>query len=59
MFSRFAVVLLAIFAAFGAGRGQAQEITLTFSHFLGPKSFFQVDVAEPLPPSLPPRPMER
>ncbi|MET0279279.1 MAG: TRAP transporter substrate-binding protein [Pseudorhodoplanes sp.] len=25
----------------------AQEITLTFSHFLGPKSFFQVDVAEP------------
>jgi TRAP-type C4-dicarboxylate transport system substrate-binding protein len=26
----------------------AQEVTtLTFSHFLGPKSFFQVDVAEP------------
>ncbi len=25
----------------------AQEITLSFSHFLGPKSFFQVDVAEP------------
>ena len=47
MFSRFAVVLLAVFAAFGTGRSQAQEITLTFSHFLGPKSFFQVDVAEP------------
>lgn len=26
---------------------RTQEITLTFSHFLGPKSFFQVDVAEP------------
>jgi TRAP-type C4-dicarboxylate transport system substrate-binding protein len=25
----------------------AEPITLTFSHFLGPKSFFQVDVVEP------------
>jgi len=31
----------------GSPRSQAQDITLTFSHFLGPKSFFQADVAEP------------
>jgi TRAP-type C4-dicarboxylate transport system substrate-binding protein len=33
--------------AFGAGSASAQEITLKFSHFLGPKSFFQLDVVEP------------
>jgi TRAP-type C4-dicarboxylate transport system substrate-binding protein len=27
--------------------GRAQDVTLKFSHFLGPTSFFQIDVAEP------------
>ena len=39
--------LLAFLLIFDMSRGQAQDVTLTFSHFLGPKSFFQVDVAEP------------
>jgi TRAP-type C4-dicarboxylate transport system substrate-binding protein len=39
---------LALLAWPTLGPARAQEITtLTFSHFLGPKSFFQVDVAEP------------
>jgi TRAP-type C4-dicarboxylate transport system substrate-binding protein len=45
---RLAVVLgiaaTMVFAVVGAS---AQEITLKFSHFLGPASFFQLDVAEP------------
>jgi TRAP-type C4-dicarboxylate transport system substrate-binding protein len=32
---------------FGACCAGAQPITLKFSHFLGPQSFFQLDVAEP------------
>jgi TRAP-type C4-dicarboxylate transport system substrate-binding protein len=36
-----AILLLAASAA------PAQEVTLKFSHFLGPKSFFQLDVVEP------------
>jgi TRAP-type C4-dicarboxylate transport system substrate-binding protein len=39
------VVLLAF--AFGATDADAQPITLKFSHFLGPTSFFQLDVVEP------------
>ena len=31
----------------GTSMASAQEITLKFSHFLGPKSFFQLDVVEP------------
>jgi TRAP-type C4-dicarboxylate transport system substrate-binding protein len=33
--------------ALGACSASAQEVTLKFSHFLGPKSFFQLDVVEP------------
>ena len=46
MLLRF-VVTLAFLASFIVQPAGAQEVTLTFSHFLGPKSFFQVDVAEP------------
>ena len=46
MLSRLALTLF-IFNVSIATTGQAQEITVTFSHFLGPKSFFQTDVAEP------------
>lgn len=35
------------FAACSIGTASAQEITLKFSHFLGPTSFFQVDLVEP------------
>jgi len=31
----------------GAHAANAQEVALKFSHFLGPKSFFQIDVVEP------------
>lgn len=44
--SAFILALLAA-TAFGAREAPAQEVTLKFSHFLGPKSFFQVDVVEP------------
>ena len=46
---RLAVVVLGIAAtmAFEAVYARAQEVTLKFSHFLGPTSFFQVDVVEP------------
>src|SRR3982074_3568892 len=37
--------LLAV--AFGATDADAQPVTLKFSHFLGPTSFFQLDVVEP------------
>ena len=49
MFSRFAVTLFAsvLALALDMPRIHAQDITLTFSHFLSPTSFFQVDVAEP------------
>ena len=40
-----AAVLLASVAF--AATAPAQEVTLKFSHFLGPQSFFQKDVAEP------------
>ena len=33
--------------AFGAAGAGAEPVTLKFSHFLGPTSFFQVDVVEP------------
>src|ERR1044072_2773030 len=42
----FILALLAA-TAFGPARAAAQEVTLKFSHFLGPKSFFQLDVVEP------------
>jgi TRAP-type C4-dicarboxylate transport system substrate-binding protein len=38
---------LALLISLSIESARTQEITLTFSHFLGPKSFFQVDVAEP------------
>jgi TRAP-type C4-dicarboxylate transport system substrate-binding protein len=44
--SRFALTLLAAIA-FATTGAAAQEMTLKFSHFLGPKSFFQLDVVEP------------
>ena len=46
---RFAVSTLVLIAtaAFGLGAASAQEVTLKFSHFLGPTSFFQVDLVEP------------
>lgn len=46
---RLAVRVLAVAGtlALQAVGGRAQDVTLTFSHFLGPTSFFQVDVAEP------------
>jgi TRAP-type C4-dicarboxylate transport system substrate-binding protein len=50
---------LALLISLSIESARTQEITLTFSHFLGPKSFFQVDVAEPFAADLPPRPMER
>ena len=48
MFRRSAFVLALLAAtACGACGASAQQVTLKFSHFLGPKSFFQVDVVEP------------
>jgi|ERR1043165_4102962 TRAP-type C4-dicarboxylate transport system substrate-binding protein len=44
MLGRAAFTLALLLGAHGAN---AQEVTLKFSHFLGPKSFFQVDVVEP------------
>ena len=38
---------LAVLLAFAVGPADAQPITLKFSHFLGPTSFFQLDVVEP------------
>ena len=43
---RRSVCVLALLALAGT-QASAQEVTLRFSHFLGPKSFFQVDVVEP------------
>ena len=40
------LAVLLVFA-FGASDADAQPITLKFSHFLGPTSFFQLDVVEP------------
>src|SRR5262245_22887009 len=42
--STFAVLMLS--GSHGVALGQ-EQIVLKFSHFLGPKSFFQVDVVEP------------
>jgi TRAP-type C4-dicarboxylate transport system substrate-binding protein len=47
MAGRAALIAASLAAAFVAADAAAQEITLKFSHFLGPKSFFQVDVVEP------------
>lgn len=49
MLSRYAAYFVTSFLATGLAMPAcfAQDVTLTFSHFLGPKSFFQVDVAEP------------
>lgn len=44
---RIALTVLVSLLILDVPRSQAQDITLTFSHFLGPKSFFQADVAEP------------
>ena len=46
MITRSAFILGLATAAFATGAA-AQEVTLKFSHFLGPKSFFQLDVVEP------------
>jgi len=43
---RRSVCVLALLALAGT-QASAQEVTLRFSHFLGPKSFFQVDVVDP------------
>lgn len=40
-------LLLIAASALLASAAQAQPVTLKFSHFLGPASFFQADVAEP------------
>ena len=45
MFTRLAFTLALLVS--GTSGSSAQEVTLKFSHFLGPKSFFQVDVVEP------------
>jgi TRAP-type C4-dicarboxylate transport system substrate-binding protein len=47
MFTQPAFALGLLAAAMFATQAPAQEVTLKFSHFLGPKSFFQVDVVEP------------
>src|SRR5499427_1464689 len=49
MRSRAAAISIAFLLAIGfeVRLAHAQDVTLTFSHFLGPSSFFQVDVAEP------------
>ena len=41
------VLAVAMTLALQAVGARAQDVTLKFSHFLGPTSFFQVDVAEP------------
>jgi TRAP-type C4-dicarboxylate transport system substrate-binding protein len=46
MMFRQSAFVLALLAATACG-ASAQQVTLKFSHFLGPKSFFQVDVVEP------------
>jgi TRAP-type C4-dicarboxylate transport system substrate-binding protein len=46
MHYRLAIVVAAM-ALLGAGPAAADPITLKFSHFLGPTSFFQTDVVEP------------
>ena len=46
MITRSAFILGFATAAFATGAA-AQEVALKFSHFLGPKSFFQLDVVEP------------
>lgn len=43
---RLFVPILALLLLLTSAPARAQDITLTFSHFLGPKSFFQADVAE-------------
>ena len=47
MITRSAFILALAATAFGPTSAAAQDITLKFSHFLGPKSFFQLDVVEP------------
>ncbi len=46
---RFHISIAALLASLSLGIAQsaADPVTLTFSHFLGPTSFFQVDVVEP------------
>lgn len=43
----FRLLAAATLMALYATSTRAEPITLSFSHFLGPKSFFQVDVVEP------------
>src|SRR3954452_14186268 len=48
MLTRSAITLALLLAAAGFGaNGASAQVTLKFSHFLGPKSFFQLDVVEP------------
>src|SRR6476646_41321 len=44
---RARILYLAVLLAFAVGPADAQPITLKLSHFLGPTSFFQLDVVEP------------
>ena len=44
---RARILSLAVLLAFAFDPADAQPITLKFSHFLGPTSFFQLDVVEP------------
>lgn len=43
----FLLLLLALFASLGTAPAWAEPLKLTFSHFLGPNSFFQTDLVEP------------
>jgi TRAP-type C4-dicarboxylate transport system substrate-binding protein len=47
MLRRSAITLALLLAAAFANGASAQPVTLKFSHFLGPRSFFQLDVVEP------------
>lgn len=48
MYGRYLTILvLGIGSLAGICRASAEELTIKFSHFLGPKSFFQTDFVEP------------
>src|SRR6516164_4192270 len=47
MTRRLDLLSVAMLAALISRNAAADPVTLKFSHFLGPQSFFQLDVAEP------------
>lgn len=47
MTRRLALLSVALLAVLIARNAAAEPVTLKFSHFLGPQSFFQLDVVEP------------